>query len=280
MLSRKLKLNRNAVAANPAVAKRAESNHLADQRLTWSPLNAQFEIIEKREGKILFNPTRRKVVIYGCGSGKEQVVEKLHDPDWDVWCLNLIPAFDRDGHVRADLWWDIHQRCAQTPDDMRWIESVPRPIFVPADLVDAGPNCVRFPYEELEQRFATNYWACTFAYQIATALYLGYTDIGLYGVELSLGTRRERTVEWACVSYWMGFAEARGVAFHLPATTRLGTHPFRYGIEYDAEIADVKAYVESTTPGDVFAIAVERGIDLSDLSDDGKRLDGEKSVGG
>lgn len=220
--------------------------HLADQRLGWSPLNAAFSITDAADGRLLIQPPRRrKLVIYGNGHGRQEAREKLNDPAWEVWALNLIPPFDAAGLVRADIWWDIHERKAQTAADLRWIAAMPRPIYVPPDLLDAGPTCVRFPVERIEAALGTNYWSCTFSYQIALALVEGFTDIGLYGVELAYGTRRERTVEWASVSYWMGFAEARGVRFHLPAVTRLGTHPYRYGLEYAEEIDDVDGYLRA-----------------------------------
>lgn len=217
--------------------------HLADRRLRWSPLNSPPDIVDAAGGLVRSRSARRKVVIYGAGGGHLEA--PLDDPDWEVWAINLIPPYDRDGRVRADRWFDLHQRVAQTPDDLRWIESCPLPIYVPEDLLDAGPHCVRFPHERLEARFGVAYWTCSFCYQIALALHEGFTHIGLFGVELSIGTRRERSVEWAGVSWWMGYAEALGVAFHLPAMTRLGTHQFRYGIEYAEEIADVEAYLAS-----------------------------------
>jgi hypothetical protein len=61
---------------------------------------------------------------------------------------------------------------------------------------------------------------------------------------------RERTVEFASVSWWMGYAEAKGVTFHLPAFSRLGTHQFLYGLDYDAELHSVEEYVQRLTEGD------------------------------
>ena len=186
--------------------------HLADYgpNLTQSPLNHPPAVLDARSG-VLSSSARRKVVIYGAGYGKTEA--PLNDPDWEVWALNLIPPLDFAGRLRCDRWWDIHQRVAQTSDDLRWIAACPVPIYVPDDLVDAGRNCVRFP---LEKVYAGPF-ACTFAYQIALALTEGFTHIGLYGVELAYGTRRERTVEWASVNWWMGYAEAKGVKFHHKA---------------------------------------------------------------
>jgi hypothetical protein len=105
---------------------------------------------------------------------------------------------------------------------------------------------VPYPLAEMEDRFG-GYWACTFAYQIALALSEGFTTIGLYGVELAYGTPRERTVEWANVAWWAGYAEAKGVTLELPAKSRIGRHTHRYGLEYEAEKIDTEHYLSYVT---------------------------------
>lgn len=221
--------------------------HLADLDFELSRFNATTYVADRMAGDVAVVPRREKVVIYGAGHGREQA--PLSDLDWEVWCLNTIPAFDAAGRMRCDRWFELHQRCAQTEDDMRWIARCPWPIYVPDDLLNASPNAVRYPIERVEASFGS-YFACTFAYQIALALLDGFTDIGLFGVELAYGTKRERTVEWASVSWWLGYAEARGVNVHLPFMTRLGVHPFRYGLEYKAEIEAVDEYLRVMADGD------------------------------
>ena len=218
--------------------------HIADADLKWSSLNAKAEILSAADADVYMTPHRTKVVIYGAGLGHRRA--PLEDPDWEVWCLNTIPAFLPDGSVRADRWFDIHQKVAQSKDDLRWIASCPVPIYVPRDMLGLGPTTVLFPLQQVEQRFGKSYWTCTFAYQIALAMLLGFDDIGLYGVELGYGTRRERSVEWACVSWWMGYATASGVRLHVPKESRLGQHAHRYGFEYAAEIDDVNEYLRQT----------------------------------
>lgn len=239
--------------------------HLADawKQYSLSPLN-------DRPG------TRRKVCIYGAGLGKHEA--PLGDPEWDVWALNLVAPIYKQGSerfLRADRWFDLHQRKAQTSDDMRWIAECPVPIYVPPDLMDASPRTLRFPLEEIEAMFGS-YWAVSFAYQVALVMWMNatnpaprpsfnhsredsahkpctdcriamdawprYTHLGLYGVELAHGTERERTFEWACLSYWIGRAEQSGIEICLPENSLLGRHFHRYGFEYTEELEAVKAF--------------------------------------
>lgn len=214
--------------------------HLADRSFSLSPHNAGHTVVG---GRIALAGLRKRVCIIGAGIGAYEA--PLDDPSWDVWTCNLIAPVDREKRLRADRWFDIHQRVAQTEDDLRWIAKCPMPIYVPPDLMDASPNAVRYPLDEVEWKLG-GYWACTFAYQIALALYEDIaTEIGLFGVELAWGTKRERTVEWANVAYWIGRAEERGVRFTLPSNSTLGRHVGRYGFEYIDEKHSVERYLEA-----------------------------------
>ena len=221
--------------------------HLADCDYALSPLNRPPRVGDAAAGLLAFDG-RDRVCIYGAGFGRQDA--PLDDDEWEVWALNVIPPLDRSGRLRADLWWELHERKAQSADDMRWIAACPVPIMVPDDLMDASMLAVRYPIERVRAAVADGPFACTFSYQIAFALLHGFRHIGLYGVELAYGTPRERTVEWASVNWWMGFAEAKGVTFHLPAFSRMGTHRFLYGLEYDAELNDVRAYTDRMARGD------------------------------
>lgn len=212
--------------------------HLADMHYPLHPLNRPPQVIDARGG--VLGHGRRKVAIVGAGHGAREA--PLDDPEWIVWALNCVPPLS-EGRLRCDLWWEMHQREAQTADDLRWIAACPVPIMVPDDLMDASPRAVRYPIERAEAEYG-NYWACTFAYQLAYAGLCDVTDVGLYGVELAWGTPRERTVEWACVSWWMGRLEGEGIRFHQPEKSCLGRHPARYGLEYRREIDDVAGYIE------------------------------------
>jgi len=218
--------------------------HLADRKLKWSPLN-RTPGIPARGGLLDWSEHPKSVCIYGAGYGKEHA--PLDDPDWTVWAINLVPPLDKEGRVRADAWFDIHQKVAQTEDDLRWIANCPVPIYVAEDLKDHGPNCIEFPFVQLDEVFGMDYFTCTFAYQIALAIVSGFTEIGLFGVELRYGSERERTVEWACTSFWMGYAAASGINIVVPEGSWLGRHPALYGLEYEAEINAVNQYLKDVT---------------------------------
>ncbi len=210
--------------------------HLAYRDLAPSPLNRWVV----NDG--MPQAQRSRVCIYAAGYGRDEA--PLDDPSWDVWALNVIPPVDSLGRMRADLWFEIHERHAQSNDDMRWIKKCPVPIVVPPSLMSANKNAVALPFRRMLKEFPWAPYACTFAYQLAMALLMGYETIGLFGVELAYGDARERTVEWACVNWWIGYAEGRGVKVARPSEhSRLGRHPKLYGLEYDEEIRSTKRYL-------------------------------------
>jgi hypothetical protein len=110
-----------------------------------------------------------------------------------------------------------------------------------------NPNAVPYLIEDIVAKYP-DYFAVTFAYEMALALHEGFSEIGLFGVELPRGTLRERTVEWACLHFWIGLARGRGIRVTLPADSPLVWHPARYGLEYDAEVEGVEAYLRTVPP--------------------------------
>jgi len=96
------------------------------------------------------------------------------------------------------------------------------------------PNAVLYPLKAIMALGYREYFSCTFAYQIALAIYEGYTEIGLYGIELFNGSPRERLLERACVEYWIGVAQGRGITIN--EFSGLAKQHYLYGYHYDQEL--------------------------------------------
>lgn len=223
--------------------------HLSDYyaSLTHSPLNQPPEIVSAPLGVVQSRgPIRRKVAIVGAGHGKQHA--PTESDEWEVWALNAVPVIDRYGRLRADRWFELHERHAQSEKDMAFIRACPVPLYLPPtwaermladrrDGLNPGedvPNGLAYPLAAIGADWPA-YFTCTFAYQMALALHEDFDTVGLFGVELAYGTTRERSFEWACVSFWLGLLIGRGVSIVLPPGSLLGRHPHLYGMEYDAE---------------------------------------------
>lgn len=187
---------------------------------------------------------RSRVALVGAVKGWAEHV--MDDPTWDVWGMNRLHTSDSQGRFRADRWFEMHEASSQSEDDWDWIRECPVPLVIPPSdgvMVASARYPAPYPLAEIEGFFGRSYWACSFAYQVALAVFSGYSEIGVFGIDLSVGTMRERTVEWANVSWWLGVAEGRGVKVTVAEGALLGRHLARYGVEYDQEREAVEDYV-------------------------------------
>tara|TARA_R110000824_G_scaffold4038_7_gene19210 strand:- start:39 stop:716 length:678 start_codon:yes stop_codon:yes gene_type:complete len=209
---------------------------------TISPHNAVSAIVD---GRVVITPKRRKVAITGAGRSIRQI--PWTDESWEIWGINNFwnAMRDDDGRLRADRWFELHPPTTdiQDPHDMNWLRECPVPIYT-TEPFTGNPNAVVFPVDDLAAQFR-DYFSCTFAYQIAFAIAEGFTEIAVHGLELAYGTQREATVERACVDWWLGFAEGRGVKVTIPDGDHVVRHWSRYGFDYWREAKMVEQYVGS-----------------------------------
>ena len=210
--------------------------------ITLSAHNAKTSIVNAEEGHVVCEPKRTGVVIMAFGPTSKDVTLFQHDPAWEIWGLNNgyynATAYDANGVLRADRWFEIHEMHAQPSDDLIWMNKCPVPLYV-ADLKKAreyGPmlNAVQFPRDRLQREIGIgSWWACTFAYQIALAMYEGFTKIALLGMEF--GSPREWLMERPNVLWWAGYAAGRGIEVIMPKDSTFMEHPYAYGMHYDHE---------------------------------------------
>src|SRR6185295_10699110 len=76
-------------------------------------------------------------------------------------------------------------------------------------------NRRQFPYEELLRMPRGNYHCGTFDWLVAYAIYLGATEISIYGVGLVLEPGEPISAR-ACLEYWLGRAEGAGIKVNAP----------------------------------------------------------------
>lgn len=191
-------------------------------------------IIDAVAGRVRCEHTR--VAIIGAGQTRNQA-------PWDdeTWCFLAINEIRQKKYHRH---MELHPRAVQSERDLAFLRQCDAPCYV-LDIAEWGgliPHPVQFPLAwALEQTRGRRYLTCTFAYQILLAIAEGFTEIGLWGVDLALGTLRERLVEAPCVEYWVGVAEGRGIKVTVPESSTLCRQPYLYGYDYVAEVKAVDA---------------------------------------
>ena len=184
-------------------------------------------IVDAAAGIVRYDPPRTKVGIIGAGFGRNNA--PWSDPAWVLFGLNQI------AQKRATTWFELHPRAVQSERDLAFLRACPTPCYV-LDLEEWDgliPAAVQFPLDRLRAAGFREYFTCTFAYQCALAILDGFEEIGLWGVSLHLGTPRERLLERACVDYWIGFAEGRGIT--VSEDSGCARRPYLYGYDYEDE---------------------------------------------
>lgn len=214
---------------------------------------------------------RKKVAIIGFASSSRDQAP-YGDESFDIWSLNH--AYN---HVpRWDAWFEVHARAHFQKDLMRdglaqdgtrhlaWLAKEPavadggRPIYC-QEHYDDVPASVRWPRQELNDWLLRNgglsteelplgfhtadYYTSTPAQMLALAIYQGYEEIHLYGVDMLQS--EEYFYQRSGCEYYVGFARGRGIKVYVPPTSALCKANYVYGFsEPPTDIQHVQPFVD------------------------------------
>ena len=217
---------------------------------------------------------RKKVAIVGfCQSSRD--LTQYRDETFEVWGLNRGYLFME----RADRWFEMHGQNVYTWQQRRpgkhlqWLNDFGGPVYMHQETADIK-TCVVYPLKALADFFGLDslrigtfgkpataqntsgseiwletasirdtigepYLSSSIAYEIALAIYEGFEEIHLYGVDLN--TEAEYAWQKPGVEYWLGIAQGRGIKVVLPANCPLlrGT---LYGRSFLSEKAEHMSY--------------------------------------
>lgn len=97
--------------------------------------------------------------------------------------------------------------------DNRWGEEETEGYLASKELTKAKSvpyiDLEHYPLEKVIEFFGTDYFSNTVDYAIALAIYEGYTEIDLYGINMAVGSEYE--FEKPGVDFWCGVAIGKGV---------------------------------------------------------------------
>lgn len=163
-----------------------------------------------------------RVNLIGRGTGWEDAPR--NELSWGITLINLKRGVDLviDMNVYEDGRWGVMER--QGAIKSREKAGQDRIPYI--DLKS-------YPIAEIVSFFRTDYFTNTVDYALALAIYRGFTDIGLYGVNMLRGS--EYAYQKAGVEYWIGQAMGRGIRVlnHSKISTVLKT---KNGLMYGYDI--------------------------------------------
>lgn len=171
----------------------------------------------------------KKVCICGTSRTLKQIPQNI--PGLEYWILNdmylIAKGFSRVFEIHPK---DILDNCISSNGNMRISElaKLSVPVYMQEHFEDV-PNSIKYPLDDIIQHFGRDVFQSTVDYMIALALYEGYEEIYIYGVDMSVGEEYEYQKPTA--SYWIGRAEGMGVKVFMPDNCDLLKTYYRYGYE-------------------------------------------------
>jgi hypothetical protein len=178
---------------------------------------------------------KKKLLIVGTSPSLKDA--PINDESFEVWALNDMYAII----PKADRWFEMHKRKVQEATIVRqtgnkYLEWFRNNTTVPVymhDKFDDIPMSIKYPIEEMIQAFGTRLFGSTIDYEMALAIYEGYKEIHIYGVDMAVS--EEYSQQRPSLYFWIGIALGRGIKVFLPKGCDLLKSYFMYGYEEEKE---------------------------------------------
>jgi hypothetical protein len=193
-----------------------------------------------------------RVYIVGCAGTKDTV--PYDDKEAEFWGVNNLYGVPLPG-AKFTRWFEIHNiwfdnnikkllrrgdndfRGQKVEEYMKGLAALNIPIYMQQFWPDLVPNSVQYPLAEMLNYFAVEkglgrdarYLTNTISLEIALAIYEGFKDIHVYGVDMSVGTEYEK--QRPSCEFWLGLAKGMGINIHVPDEADLMKTRFIYGFE-------------------------------------------------
>jgi len=178
----------------------------------------------------------------------------INEVDWkadaEIWIMNdmydFVPRYDRLFDIHSDE--SIINRVSRREklNHFEALTVLDKPIYMQRVWSEI-PNSVRFPLEEIKQKYYREamgdkiFLTCTAAHMIALAIYEGFEEITLLGIDEAIDTEYE--IEMPSVLYWLGKADGHGININVSQCSPLLKGYFVYGYE-DQEKKKVVTYID------------------------------------
>lgn len=142
----------------------------------------------------------------------------FYDESWRIWGLNSVHRTHRAPWAKM---FNLHRLAHLERDVPRYVDwdtvfsrRNPRvPVYVVDSWRGLLKNQVLFPRQKLVHQPRGDYHASSFDWMVAYAIHLKATRIHLHGARFVLDSPREEPISaQACLEYWCGYAEGRGIS--------------------------------------------------------------------
>jgi uncharacterized protein YfcZ (UPF0381/DUF406 family) len=169
--------------------------------------------------------------------------------NFDIWTINESATMKDTWVTRTNGIFQLHPRSIwdnpnnkNDPHHGEWLKAnTTVPVFMLEKYPDV-PMAEKFPLDEISEKYLSNlqvfsprnsnrFYSCTVSYMAALALWKGYTEVDIYGVELSVDS--EYRYQRPGAAFWIGLlcqhAKVRFFGLMLDAPL--------YGFEAEGEVS-------------------------------------------
>lgn len=201
--------------------------------------------------------TKDRVYIVGCAGSKDLV--PWDDKEAEFWGVNNLYGVPLEG-AHYDRWFEIHNiwqskvsgalirrgekifRGQPVNEYLQGLSMLKCPVYMQKFWPQLVPNSVQYPIEEVVKYFANDkgfgldvarYMTNTITYEIVLAIYEGFKEIFVYGVDMAVGTEYEN--QRPSCEFWLGVASGMGIKTFIPPEADLLKCRFMYGFEEEQE---------------------------------------------
>ena len=151
------------------------------------------------------------------GPGAPAGTGAYYDERWELWGLN---SSYRQHGMRWARMFNLHRLAhleRDVPQYVDWDSAYSRrhpkvPFYVVDSWRGLLKNQVLLPRAELAKQPRGHYHASSFDWMVAYAIHLGAKNIHVHGAHFALDSPREEPISArACLEYWLGYAQGRGI---------------------------------------------------------------------
>ena len=173
-----------------------------------------------------------------------------NDDEYEIW--TIAHHAKADWCKRFDAVIEVHERSFYTsgykdPEYFEWLKTIEQTVYM-IDVHTEVKGAKKYPLAEVKEKLLPNIklngepinnFCSTADYAIALAVYLGYEEIDIYGIEMAHSSEYQN--QQSSFTFWVGIAVANGVQVNLNCTSGLFDKPL-YGRE-DITAVRVRDYI-------------------------------------
>jgi hypothetical protein len=178
------------------------------------------------------DPVPQRVAILGLGPSVSQYLTEakaaggrsaVYDAVWAINALGNVVECDLVFHMDDVRVQEIRARAAPQSNIasmLKWLREHPGPIITSRSQ-PAMPGLYDFPLEEVINATGIAYFNSTAAYAIAYAVLIGVGKLSLFGMDFTYPNAHDAEKGRACVEFWLGIAQARGIKLAVARSSTL-----------------------------------------------------------